>query len=137
MPKLEDTKSNWWHIGGEFLGLLHSSILPCFYSQMLVPALRIYEQQQSIIWKCEPSCKVLYFVISHFKFNLLFLQKPIYPSDLYRSIRDSQLTGMSGYSKAVFSSLPMLFYRNARKIIRRYCYMRTAFISICFNSNSY
>ncbi|CAN1336584.1 hypothetical protein LINPERPRIM_LOCUS37202 [Linum perenne] len=28
-----------------------------------------------------------------------FLQKPIVPADLYRSVRDSQLIGMSGYSR--------------------------------------
>lgn len=30
-----------------------------------------------------------------------FLQKPITPSDVYRTVRDSQLVGMSGYSKEV------------------------------------
>lgn len=34
-------------------------------------------------------------------FNLCVMQKPIIPSDLYRAVRDSQLIGMSGYSKEV------------------------------------
>lgn len=31
----------------------------------------------------------------------LFMQKPIVPTDLYRAVRDSQLIGVSGYSREV------------------------------------
>ena len=30
-----------------------------------------------------------------------FIQKPIVPTELYRAVRDSQLIGLSGYSKEV------------------------------------
>lgn len=30
-----------------------------------------------------------------------FVQKPIVPTELYRAVRDSQLIGMSGYSREV------------------------------------
>lgn len=32
---------------------------------------------------------------------LSVIQKPIVPTELYRAVRDSQLIGMSGYSKEV------------------------------------
>lgn len=38
------------------------------------------------------------------------LQKPIVPADLYRAVRDSQLVGMSGYTKQVFQLLIQQFF---------------------------
>lgn len=39
------------------------------------------------------------------------LQKPIIPADLYRAVRDSQLVGMSGYTKEVLLSSFQHFFR--------------------------
>lgn len=37
--------------------------------------------------------------------NWFPMQKPIVPTELYRAVRDSQLIGMSGYSKEVLVSV--------------------------------
>lgn len=38
-------------------------------------------------------------------FTTSYIQKPIIPTDFYRGLRDSQLIGMSGYSKEVLPTL--------------------------------
>lgn len=39
--------------------------------------------------------------LTTFNSYLVLLQKPIIPPELYRAVRDSQLVGLSGYSKEV------------------------------------
>jgi hypothetical protein len=77
--KLETAKSDWQYIICKFAYNFLS-----------------YHCISTEIWSCQIN------TLHHICFVCQFLfQKPIVPADLYRSIRDSQLIGVSGYTREV------------------------------------
>lgn len=47
----------------------------------------------------------------------LSMQKPIVPTEFYRAVRDSQLIGMSGYSKEVLVCYTIIYFVADRTVV--------------------